>query len=226
MRRGSVSSRRGRRKAIELIVAAVGAVLVGVLAEVSGNLPRLATISETGGPWVVLAYGVGGWSSARRPPVVMTGAAALSLALSVNVAFRTVVHGEDATDQFLRYLAPLWFPFAAAVGAVFAAAGTAVRSRSRSWVACGGGVLVAALVLDAPVSWQRSGQDGLVVAGVDLVLLAFVGAQLVRRNASLPRLAVATAAWLVVGATVGLLAYDRVAGGVDQGPDDVTIHDG
>jgi len=61
---------------------------------------------------------------------------------------------------------------------------------------------------------------------VDLVLLTFAGAQLVPRNASLPRLAVATAAWLVVGATVGLLAYDRVLGGVEQRPDDVTIHDG
>jgi len=128
---------------------------VGVLAEVSGDLPRLATISEASEPWLVLAYGIGVSSSARRLPAVMTGAGPCRWLSPVNVAFRTVVHGEDATDQFLRYLAPVWFPFAGAVGVVFAVAGTAVRSGSRSWTSCGGGVLVAALVLDALVSWQR-----------------------------------------------------------------------
>jgi len=211
---------------LTILAAVIGAVVVGVFAELSGNLPRSAFISEAGGPWFALAYGIGVWSSARRLPVVLTGAGTLVLALAVNVAFRTVIHGDDATDQFVRYLAPLWFPFAAVVGAVFTGAGTAVRSRSTAWTACGGGVIVAALVLDSLVSWQRSGQDGLAVAGLDLVLLVIVLMHLLRRQVSRRWLAGATAGWLVVGGTVGLLTYDWVLGGVDQGPDDVTINDG
>jgi hypothetical protein len=198
-------------------------VLVGLFAEVSGNFAWGAVMSEAGGPWFVLAYAIGAWSSAGRVPVVLTGAGALVLALAVNVAFREAVHGPDATDQFMRYLAPLWFPFAAAVGAVFAGAGLAAQSRSRLWAACGGGLLIAALILDSAVSWQRSGQDGLAVAGLDLVLFAIVCIHLVRR-ADWRWLLLAVTGWLVVGGTIGVLAYDRVLGGVDQGPDDVTIH--
>lgn len=212
--------------ALTILLALVGAGVVGVFAELSGNLPRVAFVSEASGPWFALAYGVGIWSSARRIPVAVTGAGSLVLALAVNIAFRTVIHGDDATDQFMRHLAPLWFPFAAVIGAVFAGAGLAVRSRSGAWLACGGGVIVAALILDSLVSWQRSGPDGLAVAGLDAVLLLIVLMQLLRRQVSRRWLAVATAGWLVAGGTLGLLTYDFVLGGVDEGPDDVTIHDG
>lgn len=218
------SSSRSPGLTATVLAAVVGAAVVGIFAEVSGNLTWGAFVSEAGGPWFVLAYAIGAWSSAGRLPVVLTGAGALVLALAVNVVFREAVNGPEATDQFLRYLAPLWFPFAAAVGAVFAGAGVAVRSRSRIWAACGGGLLIAALILDSVVSWERSGQDGLAVAALDLVLLALACGHLARR-VDLRWLLVAVAGWLVVGATVGILTYDWVLGGVDQGPDDVTIHD-
>lgn len=197
-----------------ILAAVIGAIGLGVFAEVSGNLPWGAFVSEAGGPWFALAYAIGAWSSARRIPVVLIGAAAIVLALAANIGYRAAVHGPDAVDHFIRYLAPLWFPFAAAVGAVFTCAGIAVRTRKRPWTACGGGVFIAALLLDSVVTWERYGTYGLAVVLIDALILVLAVAHLGRR-VELRWLLPWVAGWLIAGATLGVVAYDRVLGGLN-----------
>jgi hypothetical protein len=128
------------RQTLALAGLVLAAVVWGVSQHVVDGAPGGAWLSALGAPWLVLAFAAGAMSGKRAPVV-----GALSLFVAVGAYYIPFLFMDAGVARYAVKVGLAWGIVAAALGALFGAAGAAWRRDPRSTL----GTLAAALPVGA-----------------------------------------------------------------------------
>ena len=199
-------------RAVRVSIALTTAVLVGVLTSFGQAVPALAVVSNSAGPWFVVAVALCALAGVR------VGRSGLVLAAATGIAALELMHvGYWAATNLRGYpdvlsVTDFWVLVGVPAGIIAGAVAVGLRASDGRWRAAALGVTAAILVGEGVRAVLRVADDATMTAWIAQVVLGAVVLVVATVTARTPVARIVALGTGIVGA-VGVLAAYLVLGG-------------